>query len=104
MGVVFLRGEDAAEGGLNAEGGEDSGSEAGGIDSLGSGAAGEFKACSVKAAHRGKRGGRVGVGGELAHCDANARALANMVSQNNQAVRIVEWERAEEDAFDERED
>ena len=104
VGVVLLRGEDAAQNRPNAERREDSSAEACTGELLGSSVAGKLVAGDEKRAHGRKRPRRVLVGGDFARGDAHARALADMITNQDQAARIGEWQRSEKNAFDERED
>ena len=75
MGVLFLLRKDAAKDGLNAEGGEDTCGEPGGVDFFRSGAAGKLKVGGGVAAKRGERAGCVRVGADLAGSHGSVRAL-----------------------------
>ena len=104
MGVLFLLRENAAQDGLNTEGWKDASGEAGGVNLFRSCATGKLIAGGRVAAQRGK-----GAGSVRSRCRSRGRSreyweersgLAEVISQQNQAVRIAERERSQQDAFD----
>jgi hypothetical protein len=88
---------------LNAERGKDAGSEAGSVDLLRCSAARQLIIDARVATNGGKGTGCIRVCADLAGGDGQIRSASQVISQQNEAVRIAEWERPKEDTFDERE-
>src|ERR1700687_5717913 len=104
MGIVFVLSEDTAEDWLNAKREKHAGAETGGIDFLRLCASGELIAGGDVAAQGGKGSGRARVRCDLMSSDGNDRTTSQVISQQNKSLGIIERKRAEQDAFDERED
>ena len=104
MGILFLRGEDTSEDGLNAQCGKDAGGEAGGFDLLWNGSARELVAGGRVSAQGGKSSGCARVGSDLTGSDGSVHATSQLISQQNQLVGMLEWKGTQQDAFDDRED
>ena len=104
MGVLLLLGKEAIEEGMNAQGGKDTRGKASAVDFLRSCAAGKLVVGGSVAAKRREGAGCIRIRANFAGSDGSVRAGSQVISEQNQAVRIVERERAQQDAFDERKD
>jgi len=93
MGVLFLLRKDAAQNRRHSEGREDAGSEPGTVDFFRSSAPGELIAPGDVATQRGKCAGCLRVDADLAGSNGSTRAVPQVISQKNQAVRIIERKR-----------
>src|SRR6267154_1474610 len=102
--VVFLRSNDTAEDGLNAERRKHLGIEACGIDLFCLWASRKLKRCRDIAAQRRKRSGRKCVRFDFASPNGHAWPASQMISQQNKPVGVLERKWAQQDALDERED
>ena len=102
--VVFLLGKDAAYDGRDAQGGEDTGGEAGAVDRFRKRAPGELPRCGDVGTHRRESQRGTLVGGDLGGGDAQLQAISEAVAQKDEVLGIAKRQGAQEDAFHERED
>src|SRR5215472_2357872 len=102
--VVFLLRKDPAEDGLHAEGWEDPCCEPGDVDFFRNGAARKLVVGGNVAPRRGKGAGCSRISADLAGSKGKVRVVPQMISQQNEAVRVAEWEWTQHDALDQRKD
>ena len=102
MVVLFLRGEHAAEDGLNTERGENAASQAGSGDFLSGSAARKLKVSADVATKGGKGLGGARVYADFTRSHGSPRATSQVISQLDESIGILEWKRPQQDAFDER--
>jgi hypothetical protein len=99
MAVLLLLRKSATNGRGNAEGREDARCEPSSIDLFWSCAAGEFIACVDVASSVGESFRRNPVRSDLTRSDRGARAIAQMISQHDQAIGAEEWQRTQKYAM-----
>src|SRR5271169_758181 len=102
--ILFPLRKRSAQDGLHAQGWEDTSSEAGGVNFFRKGAPGKLVVGGDVAAQRGKGAGCIRISADLTGRNGKVRIVPQMISEQNEAFRVAEWEWTQQDAFDQRKD